>query len=293
MSNIGGKIREPLEFTKFVGLFEGRVIVINPSIEEYKELLGIELKEDSKATEYLGESKEGNTYVRVDVWLEQVKPVKEGETPERFKVNFFLEDKIRTNKDDTKQQYINNVGSCSWADDKANLPDWFIERPFREAHVGEEELFNFLRTWLGRLDYRDAETSLTLNWKALMKGKVDEIKEQIGGDFCTNVVALATIRTVEKEGAVTDYQNVYNRSFLPAYTLKHFRAIDFSDPEVVAKLAAKKPKDRKPFERFVLEVTDSEYGCKDFYILKDLKEYDPAENIVANDSVMTQGDAKY
>jgi hypothetical protein len=37
-------------------LFEANVIAINPTAEEFKDILGMELKEDSKATEYLGET---------------------------------------------------------------------------------------------------------------------------------------------------------------------------------------------------------------------------------------------
>ena len=50
MSGIGGSKRERKEggseFPKKVGLFEASVIAINPTIEQYKDILGIELKED-------------------------------------------------------------------------------------------------------------------------------------------------------------------------------------------------------------------------------------------------------
>ena len=132
MSSIGGKKREQTqlpEFTKKVGLFEANVIAINPTAEEYKDLLNIELKEDSRVVEYLGKSQDGNSTLRVDVWLEDVK------SKERFKVTFFLEDKAKENKDQTKKQYINAVGSCSWADDPNNLPEWFASRDYRVAYV--------------------------------------------------------------------------------------------------------------------------------------------------------------
>ena len=90
MSNIGGKRKEQVqlpEFTKKVGLFEAKVIAINPDAEEYKEILNIELKEDSKALEYLGTSGDGNTTLRVDIWLE------EAMKKDKFKVTFFLENK--------------------------------------------------------------------------------------------------------------------------------------------------------------------------------------------------------
>lgn len=284
MSNIGGKKKEQLqstEYVKKVGLFEATVVAINPNAEEYKEVLGIEVKEDSKSVEYLGESQDGNATLRVDVWLEEVK------NKDKFKVTFFLENKERENKDQTKKQYINNVGTCTWADDANNLPEWFSSRDYRVAFMGEEELYNFLRTWLGGLDYRDAETTLQLEWKKLMKNNLKDLKEQINGEYCTNVVALATVKTVIKDDETKEYQGVYNKAFLPAYSIKQFRLVDFNNSNTLSTIRSKKSKDLKPYERFVLTVT-GEYGCKDYYILKDLKEYNADDNLVASDKAISE-----
>jgi hypothetical protein len=289
MSNIGGKKREQSQvsdFKKSVGLFEATVVAINPDIEEYKEKLGMELKEDSKAVEYLGTSNDGNKTLRVDVWLEDVK------NNNKFKTTFFLENKEKENKDKTKKQYINNIGSCSWADDANNLPTWFAARDYRVAFVGEEELYNFMRTWLGDLDYRDAETTLQLDWAKLMKGNIRDLKAQINGEWCTNIVALATIKTVQKEDEIKEYQGVFNKAFLPSYSLKLFRLINYNDQTIISNLRAKKSKDLKPHERFVINVT-GEYGCKDYYTFKDLKEYNSDDNLVASDKVIAEDDMEF
>jgi len=103
MSNIGGEKKQSVqfeekEFAKKIGLFEARVIAVNPTTEEYADVLGRQLKEDSKATEYLGTSKDGNARLRIDFWLEEVK------TQEKFKLTFFIENKEKENKDQTKKQ---------------------------------------------------------------------------------------------------------------------------------------------------------------------------------------------
>ena len=289
MSSIGGKKREQTqqpEFSKKVGLFEANVIAINPSAEEYKDLLNIELKEDSKVVEYLGKSQDGNTTLRVDVWLEDVK------SKEKFKMSFFLEDKERENRDGTKKQYINSVGSCTWADDPNNLADWFTSRDYRVAFTGEEDLYNFLRTWLGNLDYRDAETTLQIDWKRLMKGNVKDIREQVGGELATTFVAMATVKTVVKDDEAREYQSVYNKAFLPAYSLKNFRLVNYSDTKVLETLRQKKTRDLKPHERFVVNVT-GEYGCKEFYIFRDLKDYSADDNFVASDKAISEDGADY
>lgn len=295
MSTIGGKKREELgEFTKKVGIFTANVIAVNPSEKEYKDILGMELKEDSKATEYLGE-REGNTLLRIDFWLENTKKNSEGEKDRPYKMSFFLEDKVRENKDATKTQYINSIGNCAWAEDESGLPEWFTKRDYREAYSGEEDLFEFLRSWLNKLDYRDSETALSLEWKKLMKGDVKDIKAQINGEWAGEVGCLATVITKEVEGEIKEYQGIYNRGFVPVYSLKHFRLVDYDNEEVVKALGEKATKDLKPYERFVLKVT-GEYGCKDFYKLKDIKEYDPSENPVSTNAPiapLTEGGADY
>lgn len=289
MSNIGGKLKEQTqlpEFTKKVGLFEAKVIAVNPTAEEYKDLLDIELKEDSKAVEYLGENLEGKTKLRLDFWLKEIK------SGDKFKLTFFLENKEKENKDGTKKQYINAVGTTTWSEDADSLPDWFTKRDYRVAFVGEDELYNFLRTWLGNLDYRDAETTLQLDWKPLMKGNVKDLKNLVGGALTTNIVAMATIKTVVKEDQTREYQGVYNKGFLPSYSLKSFRLVNYTDSKVVEKLRSKKPKDLKPHERFVVNIT-GEYGCKDFFVLKDLRDYNAGDNFVASDKAIADDDSTY
>lgn len=273
------------EITKKVGLFEARVLAVNPTAEEFKEVLLIDLPEDSKATEYLGESRDGNTFVRIDFWLEEVKK------KNKFKLTFFLEDKDRENKDGSKKQYINNIGTTTWAVDRNDLPDWFTKRDYRVAKVGEEELYNFMRTWL-ELDYSKSDADLSMEWKKLMKGNVKELKDQINGVYSTNIVALATITVRQKDGENKEYQSIYNKAFLPSYYLKNFRLVNYSDPVVQSGLRGKKIKDLKPYERFALNVT-GEYGCKDYYILRDLQEYNAEDNFVASDKAISEDGADY
>ena len=291
MSTIGGIKRESnnteSKFNKKVGLMEANVIAINPTNEEYKDVLGIELSEESKATNYLGETRDGNSYLRVDVWMQEVK------NKENFKVSFFLEDRERENRDQTKKQYLNSVGMTSWADDENNLFDWFKEnREYRVAFIGEEDLYDFLRTWLGQLDYRSAETTLTLDWTKLMRGNVKDLKDQVDGEWCNSIVALATVVTKERDGETVEYQGIYNKAFLSGYTMRQFRLVDYTDNRVVNQLKSRKPRELKPHERFVVKVT-GEYGCKDYYTLKEMEDYNPDNNLVASDDYISEDGGDY
>jgi hypothetical protein len=290
MSSIGGKKRENTgggDFSKKVGLFEANIIAVNPTIEEFKDKLGMELKEDSKAAEYLGETKDGNSYLRVDFWLQEIK------NEDKFKVSFFLEDKERENKDGTKKQYINSIGMCSWAADENDLAEWFTKgRDFRVAYTGEEDLYNFMRTWLADLDYRDADTVLQLEWKKLMRGNVKDLRDQIDGEWAKSVVALATVIVKERDGESKEYQGIYNKAFLGGYALKQFRLVDYGDRRTQESLKNKKPRDLKAHEKFVVNVI-GEYGCKDYYTFKDLQEYNADDNLVASDAFISDDGDDY
>ena len=292
MSTIGGVKRESANnentnYPKKVGLFEANIVAINPTIEEYNTVLGMELNPDSKVTEYLGTTKDGNTYLRVDVWLQDIK------SQDNFKVSFFLEDRERENRDGTKKQYINSVGMTAWAADENDLWDWFTkDRDYRVAYVGEEDLFDFLRTWLGKLDYRNSKTVLELEWKKLMRGNVSDLKNEIDGEWCNTIVALATVVVKERDGESKEYQGIYNKGFLNGYTMKQFRLVDYTDNQTLSTLKSRKPRELKPHERFVVKVT-GEYGCKDYYILKEIEEYNPGDNLVASDNYISDDGSDY
>jgi hypothetical protein len=290
MSSIGGKKRENTgggDFGKKVGLFEANVIAINPTLEEFKDVLGMELKEDSKTAEYLGETKDGNNYLRVDFWLQKVN------SDDKFKVSFFLEDKERENKDGTKHQYINSVGQCSWAADENDLAEWFTKgRDFRIAYTGEEDLYNFMRVWLADLDYRDVDTVLQLEWKKLMRGNVKDLRDQIGGEWCGTIGALATVIVKERDGESKEYQGIYNKAFLYGASVKQFRLVDYGNKKTQEALKNKKPRDLKNHEKFVVNVI-GEYGCKDYYTFKDIQDYNPDDNLVASDAYISDDGDDY
>jgi len=291
MSNIGGDKRqspvfEDKEFAKKIGLFEARVIAVNPTTEEYADVLGRQLKEDSKSTEYLGTSKDGNSRLRIDFWLEEVK------TREKFKLTFFIENKEKENKDLTKKQYINNIGRCTWADSPNNLPTWFKERENRVAFVGEEDLYNFLRSWLSNIDFSSKKSTLQLEFNKLIKGNVKELKDEINGEWATNIVALATVSSKETADGTKEYQAIYNKAFLPPYSIKAFRLLDYNKAEAISALRQKSQKELKPHERFVLNVV-GEYGCKDFFTFKELKDYNSEDNLVASDKVIAEDDSDF
>jgi len=278
----------------YVGLFEGEVVALNPTAEEFKKLTGWTPSENSRQFDYTGTSNDGNPSIRLDFWIREKKErLTDDNKPyhNKFRLAFWIEAKDRENREGTLTQYINDVGTCSWAESPERLPQWFTSRKYRVARPGEEKLYNFLRIWLGKLDTRDADTHLDLNWKPLINGDVSEIRDQIGGEYCRNVLALATIEVGEnREGRMVNFQRVYDTVLMP-YQLKFFNTEDYKDTNVVARIATKSDR-LSPFERFVVDVNDERYGCKQVFTLKPIEEYDPEKpehrSIVSTDEVRMQ-----
>ena len=273
---IAGTKREFKEggFTKKIGIFTGTVKAINPDKDELDKLYE---GRENKEVDYLGETKDGDTKLSVRFYVEADNTL--------FPVTVTLVNKPRESKkpEDApadwkgKKQYINLSGACTWADDEKNLPDWFKKRTYRAANVGEEELYSFLRGWLNQLDWNTNEE--LLDFKKLMRGNVKELTDLMKSEFVGEVLALATIHIAETEEGPKEYQQVYNRSFLPGPYKKYFTIKSTKKPKAV--------------DWFIKGITDETYGCKDIYDLEPLHDYNPDEHVVAGNKVISSDGADY
>jgi len=284
MSGVSGKTRTNADFVKKTGFFEGQVMAINPDREKLEKILSTTLEKDP---EYLGEDEGGVKKLNMSIWLKDVK------TGEMKNVRFFLKDKPKQNTEKTKYQYINEVGATTWADKPENLPDWFKARAYRKANEGEEEMYNFMVNWLNKLDTRDAGTVLSFEWKKLINGNVKEITEVMGSEFEGTVVCLCVIRETEKDGEKKIYEQIYNREFMAGYMMKQIR-LKKIDADFIKAAEITEKKKRTKLQKFVLAVTDSQYGIKDYFTLGELEEYDPSKNVAASDKAhIKDDDASY
>lgn len=255
-----GKVKEQKNFSKYVGLFTAHVVAVNPTSEELGKLLNTTIE---KEPEYTGVAQDsGAKRVTISFWL------KEEKQGHLFNVRFNLEDTVNVSKTG-KTQYINSIGNSSYAEDESNLPAFFTQnnRSVRKAHKGEELLYKFLSKWLSNLDYEDPSTELMLNWKKLISGKTDELRDAIKNFDSQLICALATVRTAE-DGK--EYQGVYSYEFLSSWAMDCFTGMN--------------KKTYKTVDNFINKITDTEYGCKDYYELKPLIEYDPTKNVISNNN---------
>lgn len=264
----------------FVGLTSVAVVAINPNRKELNKLLGKEDKDDDKEIDYVDEY-EDYPRVRISIWL------RDQQNDNLYNYSFNMLNKEKLNKTGDKYQYINSTCTTSWVDDEENLPEWFTkftdfkskevlgDKTYRKALQGEEELANFIRVWLGKLNWNHPDTEVEINTKDLFAGKFKELQSQIEGDYDTSFVVLMGVRTVEpkegEEGETKQYQTIYGKSFLPGSFIKYINnGMNFPNERTL-----------KIWDKFVAEVT-GEYGANFYVELEPLAEYDKSRDLSAS-----------
>lgn len=266
---VKGKSAEFTDYSKKVGLFEGKILAFNPEKEELEKILGTEIKKDP---EYLKEDQEGNDMCILTIWVEDVK------SGMKKSCKIPLIDTPLTTKDGSKTKFINIQGNISYyVDKKENLMSWFNEFESWQCRRGEDQLYTFLKAWLQIDTFHDKTAEMSVDFKKLLKGNIKELKSFIGSEYDHTVLFNQTISTVTKEDeegneVTREYENLYNRDFLPGSAIKFFN------------LGGKLPK-------FVQKYVDNcAYGIKDFYIMEPLQDYSPDMNKVSTDEAVLEED---
>lgn len=286
---IKGKEKEQLNSSKHVGFTLVRVKAINPTRQELNKLLGKEDVEDDKEINYITQDPEGKDRVRLSFWLHDEKLDK------YFVHSFNLTDKERTSRDGVKYQYVNSTCITAWADVEKNLPDWFThfldkeknkieKKQFRKALLGEEELVTLIRAWLGRMTWKDPESGVLLDTKALLNEDYTELRSQIEGKYDTPFVILTGVRTDEGD-ATKQYQQVYGKSFLPGGFMENIEN-GFKFTSDYAK---------KIWTKFEAEV-NGDYGFNSYFELSPITEYNPRKDVATASSTradITPTNSKY
>lgn len=305
---ISGEKRE--EIKGKVGVFVGDIVAICPTLKQIKELTGLQDKEDEKEPEYIFEKdrdvptgkfnddnemiKETKTVkgVRIDVYIREIKAGR----PTDFIVKkaYFLEDRQFMSKTGTIQ-FVNSKGNTKWTDLKENLPkDFFghinqktgemgLETPVREAKLGEVDLMEVLNAFL---DINKSKPyNLLVDTKELFKGNFKELQDLLKTQLPRPIMAVGTVRTVVGDEGLKQYQDVWKK-LMPAYNAKLVITGNFDRTKIdLLKEKQEDTKKRKsegeevekgdwlqPFEKFVVEISDKENGCKDTYSLTPLHE---------------------
>ena len=224
---------------RYIGVASVFVLGVNPLKEELEKFYGRTL---DNAPEYLGEAEVGDAKVpqaRLDfiVKADPEKYLDEHNQPLNFvsKVSLFIKRAYRYNKDNTKVQVIDKYGRTAWVtveQAKAHeVPVYSngpanIDKNYRPAYIGEEELIKFLIAYLnipscqryvdGKWVMNDAdklsdsEASLE-HIEDYFKGDFSELKTIIGYQPNNKLKVLFGVRNTDDN---KQYQTVYTRMFL-------------------------------------------------------------------------------
>ena len=230
--------KEAAEIKRFTGVGSVFVVGVNPNKSELEKLYERELDKDP---EYVTE-KDGVVSARIDFIVRTDTAAKCNNGIELLtKVSMFIRKEYRFNKDKTKVQVIDKYGRTAWVTKEqaknheipvySNGKPANIDKDYRPAYVGEEDITNFLKLFLGIPNVEkwvkneetgrrevvglvdnpeDCECRLE-NIEDYFKGKFNEIKDAINLMPNNKIKVLFGVRTTD-EGK--QYQAVYTRKFL-------------------------------------------------------------------------------
>lgn len=313
------------DFARHIGVFTGKVVAINPTAEQIKDLYEMQ-EAPEKEPDYIGE-KDMEIPTHVDEAGQIVKTTKtikftridfyirDGKTNKVNKKAFFLWNSPFVKKDLSKQQFINSQGKTQWTDDAANLPlkfthlldkqgNAFEGLSYHEAVRGESELIEFLDSWLA-IDKKRAY-DMSVDTDKLFRGNFRELQGLLESELSSLIMGVYTVRAVEGPEGVQFWQDMWKR-FLPAFAAKFFQQVEFTperlkeigDKERVLKdkISAKSQIDQKDWlsnwEKFALEITDEEYGCKDSFDLQMAHEFDPETHFATKAATIQTSSNEY
>lgn len=230
---------------RYTGVASVFVLGVNPTKEELEKIYGRELE---FAPEYVGDTEIGEEgsqrkvpQVRLDFIVKADPDKYKGDdgAPLNFisKVSLFLTKEYRYNKKHTKVQAIDKYGNTAWIDiedaKKHIIPMYSngpanIDKGYRPAYIGEEELVKFLiaylnipspfkyvkeenkYTWQDADKLADAEAGLE-HIEDYFKGDFSELRNIIGYQPKNKVKVLFGVKTTADN---KQYQTVYTRMFL-------------------------------------------------------------------------------
>ena len=230
----GSESTEGSVVKKYVGVASVYVVGVNPNKAELEKLYNTQIENEP---EYLsevevGEDKHKVKNVRIDFIVKTV-PEKCNGIEFTTKLALFVRNEYRFNKDKSKVQIIDKYGRTAWVtveQAKAHeIPVYKngpanIDKDYRPAFVGEEELTNFIKTylnipnvmkyvnntWVMNDNPEDSEARLE-SIAEYFKGNFKELRDVIALQPNNKVKLLFGVRNTD-DGK--QYQAVYNQMFL-------------------------------------------------------------------------------
>lgn len=234
----GNESKEAQEFKRYTGVAPVFIKAINPNKKEHEELFNTTLEE---APNYLGtvEDQDGNSFKSARIQLVfQPDNEKIGFEMPLVTMALFIQNRPRVGATSGKTQVIDKYGRTAWASPEElathAIPVYSngpadIDKDYRPAYVGEEDLMAFVKAYLcipNVTVWDDNIKKMVPNTKVkpeececrfdnldkIFKGDFSEIKDALGFQPTNKVKILLGVRTDTESGRL--YQAVYTKRFL-------------------------------------------------------------------------------
>ena len=213
---------------KYIGVAPVFVLAVNPNKAELEKLYGRELENEP---EYQGVVKDTDIkQVRLDfiIKTDESKCGVELLT----KISFFVQNQYFYNKENTKVQVIDKYGRTAWVTieqaKNQEIPMYSngpanLDKDYRPAYRGEEELTNFIKNYLNIpnvMDYKNGSWVMKSNTED-SEARLENIANYFKGNFSElkNIISLqpnnkAKVMFGVKSNEGKEYQAVYTQMTL-------------------------------------------------------------------------------
>lgn len=257
----GFESKEVQEFKRYIGVTPMFIKAVNPNKAQHEELFNTTLDEEPS---YLGTAtdNEGNEYknARIQVVF-QPDTEKIGFDMPLITMAMFIQNRPRVGASSGKIQVIDKYGRTAWATEaevaaKA-IPMYTngpadLDKDYRPAYVGEEELMEFVKTYLcipspttwdnnlrkmvpnTRVKPEECECRFD-NLENIFKGDFSEIESALGFQPTNKVKVLLGVRTDAESGKL--FQAVYTKKFL-RNSSSNYSALDKEIQEMIKNASA-------------------------------------------------------
>lgn len=230
---------EEVSFKKYIGVASVNVLAVNPTKEKLEEIYGREL---SKAPEYTEETEingEKVAKVRIDFVIkadnEKYKDANGKPVELISKISFFLANRYKYNSENTKVQVKDKYGRFAWVTVEQaknhEIPQYSngpanIDKDYKPAYDGEEDLINFIKTFL---NIPSCQNYIDGKWVMKDADKLEDCEaslDHISDYFKGDTSELSTILSYQPTNKVKvlfgiknsndgkQFQTVYNKMVL-------------------------------------------------------------------------------
>ena len=234
----GSESTEAREFKRYTGVCPVFIKAVNPDKKKYEELFNTEIDTDPVFVE-TKEDTNGNSYMQAKIQIILEPDVeKTGIEMPLIPLTMFLQNRKYVGSKSGRTQIVDKYGRFAWATEEElanhDVPVYSngpadIDKDYRPAYVGEEELMKFIKAYLvippvsvwdnnlrkmvpnKKVKPEECECRFD-NLDKVFKGDFSEIKDALGFQPTNKVKVLLGVRTDMESGRL--FNVVYNKGFI-------------------------------------------------------------------------------